>query len=164
MLTPMLPDTYAEHKIIYPALVQPFINGDRAIYQDGSFQTKYKWSDGINEIATSLQNIFPIKVILDGILHDDKYSVFDVVNFRAQFKTRFDAVVQVLRDSKDHHEVKTVPTRKMFAKSQADDQFDFWLNEGYHGMIYRLGNCPYTKPTTKNKQNRSRQLLLREKV
>jgi hypothetical protein len=160
----MLPDTYAEHKIIYPILVQPKMSGVRTLYQDGAFQSEGDWLDKINKIAADLQNIFPVKVVLDGVIKDDKYHVFDVVNFRAQFKTRFDVVVQILRDSKDHHEVKTVPTRKIFAKSQADDQFDFWLNEGYHGMIYRLGNCPYTKPTTKNKQNRSKQLLLREKV
>ena len=134
----MMPEDYSSHRIIYPTLVQPYIQGTRLLHNIG------------------------LKLMLDGVLDKTgKYNMFDVVSFKVPFAARFDSMVQILRDAK-LDTIKIVPTRKIFDEKQADDQFNRWLNESYTGMIYRLGHCLYTKPTSKNPNNRSKQLLLRK--
>lgn len=161
-MQPMLPISYAPNKVAYPAYIQPHMRGIRTLYQSGAFQSEYSWSARINKIAESLKHIFPEKVILDGVIVREEFHAFDLVAFKIPFKDRFDSVVQVLRDSKNYHKVKIIPTHKVNTGKEADDAFNLWLNEGYTGMIYRIDDCLYTKPTTKNPYNRSKQLLLRK--
>lgn len=154
----MLPDAYAPHKVIYPCLVQPYMRGPRTLYQDGAFQG----ATPPETLGIILRDIFPSKVILDGIF-TKAFHVFDVVSFKVPFKDRFDVIYQILADTgKYQHGVIPVPVRKVFTEQQAADQLAFWQAEGFTGMIYRLGNCPYTKPTPKNKHNVSKQLLYRK--
>lgn len=161
-MQPMLPISYAPNKATYPAYIQPHMRGIRTLYQSGAFQSEYPWTQKINIIAADLHRIFPEKVILDGTIVGKDFYVFDLVAFKTPFKDRFDSVVQVLRDSRDHHKVKIVPTHRVGTGKEADDAFNLWLNEGYTGMIYRISDCYYTKPTTKNPYNRSKQMLLRK--
>jgi hypothetical protein len=161
-MQPMLPVSYAPGKVSYPAYIQPHMRGIRTLYQSGAFQSEHSWSAKINKIAESLKHIFPEKVILDGVIVGEDFAVFDLVAFKVPFKDRFDSVVQVLRDSRNYHQVKIIPTHKVTSNKEADDSFNLWLNEGYTGMIYRIDDCHYTKPTTKNPNNRSKQMLLRK--
>jgi|SRR5580765_1776383 len=156
-MIPMLPDVFAPHKVIYPCLVQPYIKGPRTLYQNGVFYG----ASPPETLGIILRDIFPPKVMLDGVF-TNAFHVFDVVSYKVPFKDRFDTVYQVLNDTtKYQHGVIPVITRKVFDEEQAEDQFTFWKSEGHPGMIYRLGNCSYTKPSPKNKFNRCKQLLLR---
>jgi hypothetical protein len=160
-MTPMQPTDYSPERVTYPVLVQPFIAGTRVLYQDGQFQG----TTDMETTALILQDIFHPKVILDGIVRDNVFYVYDKVSASIPFKERFDSFVQVLRDAIGYsNDIRTIPVRKMFMDQQADDQFSVWLNEGHDGMIYRLGKCLYTRPTDKNPENRSKHLLLRKKV
>lgn len=158
----MTPEKYSDHRVIYPAFVQPSMQGIRTIYQNGTFQSTCDWSLEIKEIALDLQEILPPKVILDGVIHQGNYYIFDKVSFKVSFKERFDPIVQVLRDAKNYHTTIVVPTHKVSDEKEANILFDRWRYEAYTGMIYRLGHCLYTKPTSKNPKNISNQLLLRE--
>jgi hypothetical protein len=150
----MKPHAYDPERVIYPCLVQPKLSGQHVFYQAGYFQDKDELPIHpaiVEHLTTPLKKIFDNKTILEGVLNGDEFYVFDVVKFRVPFKHRMDTVAQVLRDTHKKHECRPVPTRKMFDEQQANDQYDFWLNEGYLGMIYRLGNCLYNN--TKGKQS-----------
>jgi hypothetical protein len=157
MITPMLPDAYAPHKIIYPILIQPKLTGQRTLYQNGVFEPDH---DGLRGIAIRLREILPERLVLDGVIKDGIYTVFDVVSYKIPYKERFDSIAQILHDSHYRHPVKVILTRKMFNATQDDAEFFVWKHM-YPGVIYRLGHCFYTKPTKDNKFNRSKQLLLR---
>jgi hypothetical protein len=163
MQKPMLPDTYAPHKIIYPCLVQPYVKGMRVFYQAGWFQTENGASleGNYNHLTKPLTEMFAPVTILDGVLTGGLFLVFDVVN-RIPYKNRFDVITQIIRDANKSANIVPVITRKIFDGQQADDQFKTWINDKFTGMIYRLGNCPYTKATSKNKLNISKQLLQRK--
>ena len=155
----MLPDAYAPHKITYPVLVQPYLKGIRTLYQDGAFEPNGE----LQGAALCLKNIFPPKTVLDGVITKDGYVVFDVVSYKIPYRERFDTIVQILNDTKTRHPVHCLMTRKMFDEEQASDQFKYWCEEdGFTGMIYRLGHCFYTKATARNKSNINKQLLLRK--
>jgi hypothetical protein len=161
MQKPMLPNAYAPHKIIYPCLVQPYTHGQRVFYQAGWFSTENgaTLEGKYNYLTKPLTDTFAPLTILDGVLANGCFYIFDVVS-RIPFKNRFDTICQILRDSNcdPTHIIMPITTRKVFDAQQADDQFELWTA----GMIYRLGNCPYTKATSKNKLNVSKQLLLRK--
>jgi hypothetical protein len=156
-MRPMQPHAYDPARVIYPCLVQPKMVGQHVLYQAGYFQDKDEHPLDPNTMARltiPLKKIFDEKTILEGVLSGG-FHVFDCVRFRVPFKERMETVAQVLRDTQKKHECRPVPTRKMFDEQQANDQYDFWLNEGYLGMIYRLGNCFYNN----TKGRKSWQLL-----
>jgi hypothetical protein len=157
MITPMLPDAYAPHKVIYPILIQPKLSGQRTLYQNGVFEPDH---DGLRGVAIRLREILPERLVLDGVIRDGIYTVFDVVSYKIPYKERFDTVVQILQDSQARHPVRWITTRKMFNSTQDEAEFAVW-KDLYPGVIYRLGHCFYTQPTKKNPLNRSKQLLLR---
>jgi len=194
-MKPMLSHVFAPHRVIYPCHVQPKLNGVRALYQAGFFQSRDEipWNGKVlSHLATPLRDIFPEHVILDGELYVHgwplqrinaaiavnryepteesplvEFHVFDVVNFTTPFKDRFDAVAQVLADtSKYQSKVKPVSTRRVFDEGQANDQYTWWVEEKYEGMMYRLGHCTYTKPNAgrgiSDKYNRVWHLLKRK--
>jgi DNA ligase-1 len=172
---PLLAHTYSPHRIIYPTLIQPKLNGVRALYQAGYFQSRDElpWNHIIVEhLAAPLKYIFNDDVILDGEFYvhgwplqringaiavnrqapcDDtslvEFHVFDVVNFSKPFHDRFDPVAEILAQTRAQHAVRPVPVRKVFDESQANDEYARWVTEGYEGIMYRLGACNYTRPS-----------------
>ena len=116
-MKPLLAHIYEPHRVTYPCYVQPKLNGIRALYQNGCFQSR----DGIpfptgllSHLARPLLDTFDPSVILDGELYvhgwplqrinaavtpvrqhptEDtvqvEYHVFDVVDFGKTFEERF---------------------------------------------------------------------------
>jgi hypothetical protein len=164
-MLPMLPDAFAPHKIIYPVLVQPKLSGLHVLYQAGWFTTEddEPLQGDLAYLTRPLRDMFTNeRTILDGVLTDDSFRVFDVVSSKIPYKERFDTIAQIINDTTKYQSaISAVITRKVFDSTQADDQYNTWISEGYKGMIYRLGHCFYTKATSRNKFNRNKQLLLR---
>ena len=123
-MKPLLSHIYAPHRIIYPVHVQPKLNGVRALYQAGHFQSRDElpWNNGVlRHLTEPLKGILPEDVILDGELYvhgwplqkinaaiavnryhptnespNIEFHVFDVVDFSKPFDERVDTVTQVL--------------------------------------------------------------------
>jgi hypothetical protein len=163
-MLPMLPDAFAPHKVIYPVLVQPKLSGTHVLYQAGWFTNEYDepLQGNLAHLTRPLRDMFNERTILDGVLTNDAFHVFDVVSFKIPYAERFDTIAQILNDTAKYQSaISAIITRKVFDEFQANDQYKTWIDEGYKGMIYRLGHCFYTKATSRNKFNRNKQLLLR---
>jgi ATP-dependent DNA ligase len=115
-MKPLLAHIYEPHRVTYPCWVQPKLNGVRALYQNGRFQSRDEipWNASLLEhIAVHLRNIIPLQVILDGELYvhgwplqrinaavtpvrqqptEDtlqvRYHIFDVVDYNRPFIVR----------------------------------------------------------------------------
>lgn len=150
--------------------IQPKLNGVRALYQNGIFQSREEipWNAAVlAHLAKPLQEIFPPQVILDGELYlhgwplqrinaalaltyrapkpdtlKIEYHVFDVVDFNKSFADRFYDVSLLLVPCG----VRYVQTFKCVDATLADQYYKQCVNDGYEGMMYRLGDCPYTWP------------------
>lgn len=169
-MKPMLAHIYEEHRITYPVYVQPKLNGIRALYQHGNFQSR----DGIpfpkgllEHLARPLLETFDPSVILDGELYvhgwplqrinaavtpvrlqptEDtlkvQYHIFDCIDFTKPFVDRLQIQHRIPLIGK----VQTVPTCWAEGQQQAEYLYADWVSRGYEGMMYRLGDCPYTVP------------------
>lgn len=178
-MKPLLAHIYEPHRVTYPCYVQPKLNGIRALYQNGAFQSRDElpFPNGLlSHLARPLLDVFSPDVILDGELYvhgwplqrinaavtpvrqhptEDtvkvEYHVFDVVNFELAFGQRQVILKQALLEVKQMT-VKVVPTTfitnefGLSTQSQADELYASWVAAGYEGMMYRLGDCPYTVP------------------
>ena len=63
---------YEPHRVTYPCYVQPKLNGIRALYQNGNFQSRDQlpFPPGLlNHLSSPLQSAFDPSVILDGELY-----------------------------------------------------------------------------------------------
>jgi len=166
-MKPLLAHIYEPHRVTYPCYVQPKLNGIRALYQDGRFQSRDElpFPQGLlSHLADPLQRTFGPEVILDGELYvhgwplqrinaavtpvrqhpteDTKlveYHIFDVVDFSKSFSDR----IQILHNVLGINVVRTVHCG---TKNLADELYASFVAEGYEGMMYRLGRCPYTIP------------------
>ena len=115
-MKPLLAHIYEPHRVTYPCYVQPKLNGIRALYQNGRFQSRDEIPYGqslLAHLAAPLASCFGAEVILDGELYvhgwplqrinaavtpvrqhptEDtlkvEYHVFDVVDFRKSFDQR----------------------------------------------------------------------------
>lgn len=70
-----------------------------------------------------------------------EYHVFDVVNYELSFEER----MTIQSKGQDVF----IPTIKVNSDLEADKLYVFWISQGYEGMMYRLGDCPYTVPKQK---------------
>lgn len=166
-MKPLLAHIYEPHRVTYPCYVQPKLNGIRALYQGGRFQSRDELpfpTELLKHLAEPLLQTFAPSIILDGELYvhgwplqrinaavtpvrqqptEDtlkvEYHIFDVVNFERSFETRF-----VYRESLDHPTL--VPSIRVDSQSEADLHYAEFVRLGYEGMMYRLGDCPYTVP------------------
>lgn len=173
-MKPMLAHVYEPHRVTYPCYVQPKLNGVRALYQGGYFQSR----DGVpfNEkvlahLAEPLKKNFSPDVILDGELYvhgwplqrilgaitpvreepnEDtvkvEYHVFDTVNYQKSFGARNHVRRSMNRHNSPEQQIWSVKTILVEAESQANLMYANFVSLGYEGMMYRLGNCPYTVP------------------
>jgi len=166
-MKPLLAHTYEPHRVTYPCYVQPKLNGIRALYQNGSFQSRDQLpfpSGLLAHLAEPLKEIFGPEVILDGELYvhgwplqrinaavtpvrqtptEDtlrvEYHVFDRVDFTQPFAYRHHA-------GPIQKQVVGVTTQHVQSAEEADYYYAHWVASGYEGMMYRLGDCPYTVP------------------
>lgn len=175
-MKPLLAQTYEPHRVTYPCYVQPKLNGIRALYQAERFQSR----DGVpfpvgllDHLASPLLRIFGNShAPLDGELYvhgwplqrinaavtpvrqeptEDtlkvEYHVFDQVEFSTPFYHRVMPLLDSLFDLTQTH---LVPFFKVNGVVEADTKYAMFISHGYEGMMYRLGDCPYTMPKQPN--------------
>lgn len=186
-MKPLLAHIYEPHRVTYPCYVQPKLNGIRALYQNGCFQSRDQlpFTPGLlNHLTKSLQETFAPDIILDGELYvhgwplqrinaavtpvrqhptEDtvqvEYHVFDVVDFGKSFEDR---LLPLTEDSCQLcPSVFTVETNNVDHAYQADSFYAHFVSLGYEGMMYRLGDCPYTVPKMENINTQGRKVPYR---
>lgn len=166
-MKPLLAHIYEPHRVTYPCYVQPKLNGIRALYQNGQFVSRDEQlfaEPVLRHLATPLLQVFGPEVILDGELYvhgwplqrinaavtpvrlqptEDtvkvEYHVFDVVDFGRSFEERH-KLAQPLPG------VWPVQTYYAAGEVTANELYAQFVASGYEGMMYRLGDCPYTVP------------------
>ena len=185
-MKPLLAHIYEPHRVTWPCYVQPKLNGIRALYQNGHFQSR----DGIpfpagllEHLAKPLLQTFDPSIILDGELYvhgwplqrinaavtpvrqtptEDtvkvEYHVFDVVDFGKSFGERLLSILNKRHVKlgllslppdliwKQPECLKVVETLQVPSQEVADSHYAHFVSLGYEGMMYRLGDCPYTVP------------------
>lgn len=191
-MKPMLAKKFKDHqhKLRYPCFVQPKLNGVRAIYACGLFQSRdqHLWRETcLLQLRQDLRNL-PLHFVLDGELYCHgmplqninsavgvnrktdsgvtpkvEYHVFDcLISGREDwnFEQRF-AELQ-----KEEHllgkNISLVPTHKINEATQGEELFAYYKKQDYEGLIYRQ-NRPYGRAQNcTNKENRWDILLKRK--
>lgn len=176
-MKPMLAHVYEPQRVTYPTFVQPKLNGIRALYQNGHFQSRDEipFPDGLlTHLSKPLLELFNPSIILDGELYvhgwplqringavtpvrqeanEDtlkvEYHIFDQVNFQLPFKHRF-------TETSREGPIKWVKTRLASDEEYANQFYAKVVYDGYEGMMYRLGDCPYTRPKMENINEKGR--------
>lgn len=171
-MKPMLAHVYEPHRVTYPCYCQPKLNGVRALYQGGYFQSR----DGVPfsekvlaHLAKPLLEVFglvhapldgelyvhgwPLQRILGAITpireepNEDtvkvEYHVFDAVDFTKSFDERFRPIN---RRWEPKYPWTIVDHWQVGGNERADEWYAKFVKQGYEGMMYRLGDCPYTIP------------------
>lgn len=188
-MKPLKAHVYTPKKLRLPCLVQRKYNGVRALYQRGHFYSgdEIRWRDGVlDHLVRELAQLTDPSVALDGELYrhgwslqtingavainrhepktttpDIQYVVFDVVAPGVPFIDRISHAREVLR--RVGATVVVAPTIVVHSELEGDRAFYQFLNEGYEGAIYRLGECPYTLPGVgSTKDNRVLHMLKRK--
>jgi hypothetical protein len=141
----------------YPCYIQPRLAGIRALYQLGHFQSQA--ADKLKHLRKPLSGIFDAAIILDGALYvhgwpleeieraiavdsdEIEYHVFDVVDFKRPFASRFMAPASILTDTQYLHKAMPVETHRLNSDALLPYYRNKWAD--YNGLIYRLGDGPY---------------------
>lgn len=172
-MKPLLAHTYNPKKITYPCFIQPKLNGIRALYQNGSFQSRDEIpfpQKLLSHISQELLPLLDAQTILDGELYVHgwplqrinaavtpirqtptadtilvHYHVFDVVDYNSPFSKRF-GVLQELASKLHAKPIHIVQTDYVFTNAEANEAYASYVNAGYEGIMYRLFGCPYTHP------------------
>jgi hypothetical protein len=173
-MKPLLAHVYEPHRVTYPCYVQPKLNGIRALYQNGRFQSRDQIPFPVGLLAhlsSPLQNVFGPDTILDGELYvhgwplqrinaavtpvrrhptEDtvkvEYHVFDVVDFGKSFHDRVYLSALTKLMSGPIGPINLVNCELALSLRDADELYAEFVASGYEGMMYRLGDCPYTLP------------------
>ena len=173
-MKPLLAHAYSEHRIIYPCHIQPKLNGVRALYQMGYFQSRDElpWNPSVvAHLAEPLKEIFPDHIILDGEFYvhgwtlqeingaiavnrlgssdrttEIEFHVFDSVDRHKPFADRYELVSNLLLDTKHLHKCRPVETHKIYTADTVNIYYARWITQGYEGLMYRLGENTYTQP------------------
>lgn len=168
-MKPMLARTYGPRYDSFPCYVQPKLNGVRALYQSGFFQSRDEklWKPNVlRHLIADLRQIDLGPLILDGELYvhgwklqringaiavnrnepsDDtpkvEYHVFDVVNPQDNFSDRWLTLRHGLLESPLEH-VKVVSTDFVHDRAELDLYFHRYTSLGYEGVMLRP-NGPY---------------------
>lgn len=165
--------------------LQDKLNGVRALSQNGFFQSRDElpWSPEIlRHLSVYLRQMFPPDWVLDGELYvhgwplqkingaiavnrngkrEDsclvEYHIFDRVDYQAPFERRFMQMVAEYRGlCGDEVPIKFVRTIRVFNSADANDFYATAIGKKYEGIMYRIGDCPYTRPKQEGGTGRSR--------
>lgn len=157
-----------------PVWLQPKFNGVRALYQNGRFQSREElpWNQKVlAHLSEPLLSMFPNdRTILDGELYvhgwplqringavainrtepsEDTiqvgYYVFDKVSFDKPFFIRFQEIEGTIRQLQ-HPSIFAATTVTPPTREWVEDFYAHTVSEGFEGIMYRLGLCPYTTP------------------
>lgn len=173
-MKPLLAHKHEPHRVTFPCYVQPKLNGIRALYQAGRFQSRDEQafpSGLLDHLTKPLQDVFQPSIILDGELYyhgwplqrinaavtpvrqeptEDtiqvQYHIFDIVDFTKSFIVRLGEHCL----AGDGLNYKFVHTVYALSEPHANGWYVDWVSKGYEGMMYRLGDCPYTVPKMEN--------------
>lgn len=175
-MKPLLAHIYEPHRVTYPCYVQPKLNGIRALYQNGHFQSRDELpfpEELLAHLSGPLLEAFGSKhPPLDGELYvhgwplqrilaavtpvrgqptEDttlvEYHVFDTIDFAKPFIERqswLQTPIGYLR--KDRAKLALVFTTRAQNEYNANYFYIEAVEDGYEGIMYRLGDCPYTTP------------------
>lgn len=171
-MKPILAHVYEPHRVTWPAYVQPKLNGIRALYQNGRFQSRDELPFPVgllDHLSVPLRGTFDPSVILDGELYvhgwplqrinaavtpvrqqptEDtlkvEYHVFDVVDFTCPFIDRVTTTLPFTYQCPP--KIHLVNNVYVGTEWEANRQYAAFVANGYEGMMYRLGDCPYTVP------------------
>jgi len=169
-MKPLLAQPYSPEKVHFPCYVQPKLNGIRALYQGGRFQSRDELPWNVNLLAhlsDALSNI-PKDVVLDGELYlhgtplqkingavtpvrtepneltrEIQYWVFDMAT-ATPTKERIPVLRDLLEDIKPP--VYLVPTVFVANSTIADFYYEQFKRDGYEGIIYRHIDGIYSTP------------------
>lgn len=199
-MKPILAHIYEPHRVTYPCFVQPKLNGIRALYQNGCFQSRDElpFPKGLLDHIAKQLAILPPDWILDGELYKHgwplqringavtpvrqqpnedtlqvEYHIFDRVQFDSSFIHRAYNTLQesigYIRKEHIDPKVSMVLTAKVDNEQKANYRYVQFVEDKYEGMMYRLGDCPYTVPKQpggkkflSDKDNRTWHLLKRK--
>jgi len=172
-MKPILAHTYTPRLITFPCYVQPKFNGIRALYQNGCFQSRDElpWNPTVlAHLAQPLLELFGPATVLDGELYCHGwplpringaiainrlepnadtikvgYYVYDQVDYATSFVDRFAQVSEKIQAAKS--EIIFAATT-MEAKNvvEVETFYALCVAQGFEGIMYRLGDCPYTQP------------------
>lgn len=158
--------------------LQPKLNGVRALYQAGHFQSRDEipWpKDMLKHLTQPLQLMFPDeRTVLDGELYvhgwplqrinqavavnatvrganEDtpfvEYHIFDRVSYELPFEERFfNFMLQKNGLFVPEIKVRKVETIRCNDTTLAEDFYAIQVSKHYEGIMYRIGDCPYTRP------------------
>lgn len=92
--------------------------------------------------------ITPVRKDVRDDTHLVEYHIFDRVEFNRPFVHRIQSVMGVLGSYAYETKVHVVPTQRVrLAYERSPEQlYSSFVTLGYEGMMYRLGDCPYTHP------------------
>lgn len=175
-MKPLLAHVYEPHRVTFPCYVQPKLNGIRALFQGGRFQSRDQQPFPellLQHLSKPLLEIFDSNTILDGELYvhswplqrinaavtpvrqeptEDtvkmEYHIYDTVDYNYSFVERFKPIYDKLSGYQMTPAVETVEAT---SEDYADTYYASKVAQGYEGIMYRLMGCPYTVPLqTKN--------------
>lgn len=174
-MRPMLAHVYEDLRWAGgPVWLQPKFNGIRALYQAGHFQSRDElpWNPKVlAHLTEPMLKMFPDgRTILDGELYHHgwplqringavainrtepiedtlkvSYYVFDTVQFSTPFFVRFGQVSQVIIQA-EHARIHSATTVQPPDRQWVETFYASMVSEGFEGIMYRVGLCPYTKP------------------
>jgi ATP-dependent DNA ligase len=179
----MLAHTFEDKRWVGgPCWLQPKFNGVRALYQNGRFQSRDElpWNPNVlAHLTEPLLKMFPDdRVTLDGELyvhgwplqringavainrtepredtHEVCYYVFDKVSFGKPFFVRFSEVEGTIRQLQ-HPNVHAATTVQPPNREWVETFYANTVAEGFEGIMYRIGLCPYTVPKQPKENNK----------
>ena len=188
----MLARTLGPKFDLFPCYVQPKLNGIRALYQSGTFQSRGEklWKPSFfPHIVEQLQSLdLPPNTILDGefyvhgwrlgrilsatgVNNNDPntdtpsivYNVFDVVEPNKGFRERVSDLVIPFCIEGEHSNISLVPTGIAHDRAELDAYFKQFIADGYEGLMARPeGNYEFGA-TLQGTEYRSRTLWKHKK-
>lgn len=166
-MTPMLARTYGPKYSTFPCFVQPKLNGVRALYQNGVWQSRDEklWKPGVlKHLTNQLETISSLwgNAILDGELYvhgwklqringavavnrlepiEDTlsvcYYIFDVVDPERNFSSRWFDLYTPLQGQRLAPSILAVPTAMAHSRCDVDLHFASYTKLGYEGIMLR---------------------------
>lgn len=153
--------------------IQPKLNGIRALYQAGNFQSREElpWNPKVlKHLSIELRAMFPEpEIILDGELyvhgwklqdingavqiarteprHDThliEYHIFDRVSYQLSFKDRMELIEQRRSLMDRNSKIRMVTTYFDCTPEIVEQLYIEFVQQKFEGIMYRLGDCPYT--------------------
>lgn len=163
-MKPMLARTFGPKYTRFPCYVQPKLNGVRALYQDGVFQSRDEklWKRPVlKHLVDDLQQLGLENAVLDGELYvhgwrlqringaiavnrnepcadtlNVEYHIFDIVDPTKKFSERWLPVAYGLKESTLEH-CKIVTTDYVHSPEEMERYFHHYTSHGYEGIMLR---------------------------